>query len=429
VSTSVLSWRWPWIVLAILVLVLAAIVFREASKGRIGAEPMEEAPVAARVRQLEVVNQTPLSSSASLGSEGAAGLRGVDEIQICGGAWVKMQSDGSFDEVDIERATRLPEARARVVAGLKSDKRELAQAAALMLEMTAAGASNDQVRDALAQKAAASSDPRAYALAYNTCGTDKRGEGACQLLSAAQWARLDPGNASPWLAALAEARARKDRVAEDEALHRIATSQRSDLGFFVLPGLILNAAPGDDAAAVTAWVMVTEAIGAAAAYGLPGYQHLTTACRGTALRDVNRQQTCLAIAELLGERSDTLIERMIGVAMGRQLGWPAERSDRMRGEYDAYVASLPVKAAGSEDLTCAEIRRDLDGVRHMAALGETAVLREWVTRSGRKPEDFAREQRVRQKGAAEKASAQAAAASSGASAASAVRPSSAAAPP
>lgn len=423
-----LSWRWLCAALAVVVLVLAAIVFRHGSAGHGSVEPVEQVPAVMGLRPTEVIQPAPLAGSAPSVAESAAGLRGVDEIQICGGAWVKTQSDGSLDDADIERATRLPQARLRVVAGLKSDKSELAQAAALMLEMATAGATNDQVRDALAQKAASGTDPRAYALAYNTCGADKRGEGACQLLSAAQWARLDPGNASPWLAALAEARVGKDRVAEDEALHRIATSQRSDLGFFVLPGLILDAAPADDASALAAWVMVTEAIGSAAAHSLPGYQHVTTACRATALRDPNRQQTCLAIAELLSERSDTVIERMIGVAMGRQLGWPAERSDRMRGEYDAYVASLTAKKTSSLDgLACAEIRRDLDGVRQMAALGETGVLREWIAHSGKKPEDFGREHRLRQKLAAERAGAESAAAT--ASMASAARPSSASAPP
>ena len=412
-------------------LVLAAIVLRLASADLGSVQPAKPDPVDVLAPQAEMAERAPLAAGLSPTAEqGTASLHGADEIQICGGGWVKTQADGSLDQADIERATRLPEARLRVVAKLKSDNSDLAQAAALMLEMTAAGADIAQVRDALARRVASSTDPRAYALAYNTCGSGDRSEGACSLLSAAQWARLDPGNASPWLATLGEARARKDRVLEDEAMHRIATSQRSDLGFFVLPGLILDAAPAEDAFLVAAFMMGAEAIGRGAAHTLPGYQLMLTACRGTALLDANRQQTCLAIAEVLSERSDTYIERSIGAAMGKQLGWPADRNDRMGGEYEAYGAHLNQKnATGIEDMACGDFRRDLEQMRSAAARGETGALREWVAQSGKKAEDFVREQRARQKIAAERALEQMAAAPAAASAASAVRPSSASAPP
>src|SRR5437870_2085243 len=58
-------------------------------------------------------------------------------------------------------------------------------------------------RDALAEISASTTDPRVYALGYMTCATSRPASGdACQMLSAAQWARLDPGNAQPWLYAL-----------------------------------------------------------------------------------------------------------------------------------------------------------------------------------------------------------------------------------
>lgn len=41
------------------------------------------------------------------------------------------------------------------------------------------------------------------------------------------------------------------------------------------------------------------------------------------------------------ERSDTLIERGIGTAIGRQLGWPAERVDRLSGETTDYMSARP----------------------------------------------------------------------------------------
>jgi hypothetical protein len=216
------------------------------------------------------------------------------------------------------------------------------------------------------------------------------------LLSAEQWARLDPGNASPWQFMLSAAKARNDRAAQDEALFRIASAQRSDLGFFAVAGAILDATPDDDSSTLASLMMVTAAIGVEAAVALPAYQNLTLACKGDALRDSNRAQTCAAIADVLADRSDTLIEHMIGGAIGKQIGWPAERSDRMRGEYEAYVASLAPAPSAERDLGCAPIRRELDLVRHRALLGETGALREWVAKSGKSAEDFVRERRTRQ---------------------------------
>ena len=347
--------------------------------------------------------------------------RGADEVQVCGGAWVRLQPDGTPDLADIERATGLPEARAKVIKALRADPRELAQATALWMTMRgdnapqrlvalapASGCTDpacrvepalarevEAARDALVRLAVSSTDPQVYALALHTCG--KGGAGACQMLSAAQWARLAPDNAAPWLAVLSAANAGNDRPAQAEALHRIATARRSDQGFFAVPGLIVAAGSSDDGSLLAASTMMIEAIGAQSASILPAYQELTSTCKGAVLRDANQRQTCAAIADVLADRSDTLIERAIGAAVGKQIGWPAERSDRMRGEYSSYLAaSWPAQPDAFADTACGVLRRGLDRVRRQALIGETGVLREWVAQSGKQPEDFAREGRQRQ---------------------------------
>ena len=426
--------RWRWLILAASVLLLLTVLWFAARDGD-DIEAADLKSAATPPPSTDFVLQPPLPGSAPMASANPVSKRDershdIDEIQVCGGGWVRVQADGALDEADLERATRLPEARARIVAALRADTSDLAQATALWLAMMAAGADASQVRDALVQRAVSSNDPKTYALAYNNCGGDRRAEGACPMLNAGQWARLDPQNVSPWLAVLSDARARKDRAAEDEALHRIATAQRSELGTFALPGLVVNAAPTDDASVLAAWAMANEMIGAASAWGMPGYQHVIDACKGAVLRDANRRQTCAAIAEVLSEHSDTLIERMFGALIGAQVGWPAERNDRVRGEYAAYGASLSASSAsgdGQRGITCAGLRRDLDGLRRLASLGETGALREWVAQSGKKPEAFVREERARQKLALEysrafAASAAASAAAEAASAASAASP-------
>ena len=311
-----------------------------------------------------------------------------EQMQLCGGAWVKVGSDGTLDQADLERAARLPEVRQRILAAMRADASDAARAVSLWVVMLSAGEDARVWRDALVQRAVSGNDPSTYALAFNSCGRDQRTEGFCAMLSAAQWARLDPENTGPWLAILADAKQRKDRAAENEALHRLATAHRSELGTFTLPGLVVNAAPDDDVAVLAAWAMATEMIGAAAAWGMPGYQHVMEACKGTALRDANRRQTCAGIAEVFSEHSDTVLERMFGAHIGEQAGWPTGRSERLRAEYAAYMASLMAANASGEGqpgIGCAALRRDLDGLRRRARLGEPGVVREWVAQSGTRP--------------------------------------------
>lgn len=407
-----------WFVLASVLLLMELLWWATRGVGELPAAGPESA--AAPTPSIRPSSQGPLpdtqrSAAVIPARQGEKRLPEVDEIEVCGGAWVRVQADGVLDQADLDRATRLPQARARIVAAMRVDASDLSQVAALWLTMMSAGADGDRALDALVRKAVSSSDPKAYALAFNSCGGDRRSTGACPMLSAAQWARLDPGNLSPWLAMLAEAKARKDRAAEDEALHRMATARRSELGTFLLPGLVVNAAPDDDASVLAAWAMADEMIGTAAAWGMPGYQHLTDACKGVALRDANRRQTCAAIAEVLSEHADTVLERRFGTRIGAHVGWSAERVDRVRGEHAAYEASLSAAAPfadGQRGLSCSRLRRDLDHLRRLARLGETGVLREWVAQSGKSPDDFVRAERAQEKQALEDARAQAASAAS-----------------
>ena len=335
----------------------------------------------------------------------------ADQIELCGGIWVKTGPDGRIDEDDFNRVADLPGARARLLDALRADPGEFARAATIRLGLVASEPPLLTSADTLARMASTTRDPQVYALAFNLC-VGRPNEGACQLLSAEQWARLDPGNAAPWTFALDRTLAARDTSAQNEALHRIATSQRSELYYFALPGLVLDHVPNDDAAIPVALTLAIEAIGVEAAHVVPGYQATTRLCRGAALRDANRRQTCNAVAELLVARSDTVIERMMGMSIGAQLGWPAERIDRLRGEYTAYNASLNAENMLVPTSGCANIRRDLETVRQRARLGEAGALREWVAQSGKTAEDFIRiEREGRARIAADAASAAASAAS------------------
>jgi hypothetical protein len=65
--------------------------------------------------------------------------------------------------------------------------------------------------------------------------------GSCQLLSPAQWVRLDPDNAVPWRVLADQARARDETQAETSALALAARALRSDVYAGRLPRLVERA--------------------------------------------------------------------------------------------------------------------------------------------------------------------------------------------
>lgn len=346
----------------------------------------------------------------------------VDEVELCGGERLRLGPGGWADLAELSRITREPKQRQRILDRMRSSPNELARAAAPVLSYfgddklriallgvmpacrgtdcpISESAREEAVRvlDAAARIALSTSDPKVYRFAFTLCAGKSWAAGsACRMLSPEQWSRLDPGNAAPWQQVLAAARLRGDKAAQDEALFRVASARHADNGFFAAADAVLGAAPGDDASVLASWGLVTEALGIASAGLLPGYEPLMTMCKGDALQDANRLQTCAAAADALADRSSTLIGRSIGVALGKQVGWPVARSDRMRGESESYGASLAPPAGDTMGLGCATMRRNLALMRRYAAVGESTVMREWIANSGNTPEDFIREQRARE---------------------------------
>ena len=348
------------------------------------------------------------STSDSAPSVGALPPPRADAIELCGGGTAQVLADGSLAAADGEPLVSEALARATLFERLRADPREVARAAALFVELarewqrrllqadaTTACRSPPclaperptapSLREALVSLALTTSDPHVYALAYKACEAAGH-EGACRQLSAAQWARLDAGNANPWLAALTEAMAAKDAVRQAEALHRIATSQRNDVDFFVVPGLVAEAAGDDESLLQAAATMAVQSM--AILSGLPDYASVHAMCRGPALTDSNRLQTCAAVARLMIDQSSEQIGRLIGIGVGRNVGFAPEHEDRLRGEWEAFsdAQSRALNAVVTE--RCGLERHSLDAIRRRARVGEVADIRAWVADSGKTAQDF-----------------------------------------
>ncbi|HKW82687.1 MAG TPA: hypothetical protein VJN68_02950, partial [Burkholderiaceae bacterium] len=422
---------------ALLVALLGWLLF----VGRASSASVSDTIIGA-LAERRVMGPVPLRSVDAPPPRASAGdplTHGADEFEVCGGAWVKAGPDGNVADEALQGLARREEVARAVERALQADPRPVARAARIVLPLIDGSDGSDDrrralmaslsdcdtqacpqfappsraaadgvaaVREALAQLALTANDAATYALAYRVCGAGRASAGgSCALISAEQWARLDPGNAAPWQEVFAAAQQRKDGAAANEALHRMATSQRSDQRPFLLPGLVADAAPQDDALSSGVLMLAMEAMSLQAMLSLPAHQPLVSACRSDALRDSNRRQTCEAIAELWADHADTLVERGMSGTLGGRLGWAEERIERMRAEQQVYAASQFAGIDRQNALGCESIKRMTSQLQRNARLGEVGAMREWLAREAPPPEELLRRYRAEKRESTERSKA------------------------
>ncbi|HEX6707057.1 MAG TPA: hypothetical protein VF169_20030 [Albitalea sp.] len=291
--------------------------------------------------------------------------------------------------------------RERIVAAVRGRGGEWPEAAALFIESGAGRSAPDSCDgaacarrvDTLARMAASTGDPHVYMLAVAAChAVAKPQPGACQGVVVERWAQLDPDNAVPWLAVATKAQQGKDPAAQAEAMHRVARASRSDSGWGQLPQLIAAHVPSDDAS-LPATLQLLGDVTAQEATALPSYSAALDFCRDDALRDANRRQTCAEVAEVLATRSTTVLDRAMGAALGKRLGWPADRLEALRIERDAVAQFVSTRSADPA-ASCDSMRRTLTWLRDMGQVGEVPAARRGIAASGRSLEAWARENPV-----------------------------------
>jgi len=318
---------------------------------------------------------------------------GDDEIQLCGGHWVKAGPDGkpaeealraftakAYDEVSrgalsLMAASSSPRVQAAAHYYLAGQKR---------LEQEGRKAELDTHREALARMALVTDDAQVYAWAYQACRTDVTAvAGTCMQINAAQWARMDPDNAEPWLAVADEARRRRDDAALDDAMYHVAAAERHQSGWVVVAAIVADHAPQDERSIIGSEIAVGQAIGTES--HLASWQGVFEYCGVKATADPNRRETCERVAALLVERSNTLVARSMGVGIGRRLGWSGERLNALADQRDAESMAERLRAGDppQDDLmSCTAMRAHIERIRAVAEFGEIETLRRDVEASG-----------------------------------------------
>jgi len=213
-------------------------------------------------------------------------------------------------------------------------------------------------------------------------------------INAAQWARMDPDNAEPWIEVADEARRRKDEAALDDAMYHVAAAARHQPGWLVLAAIVADHAPQDERSMIGADRAVEQAAGIDS--HVASWQGVFDYCSVKAAADPNRRETCERVAALLVERSTTSVVRSMGVGLGRRLGWSGERLNALADQRDAESMAARLRSGdpAQDDLvSCSAMRIHFDRIRAVAEFGEIETSRRDVEASGQSIAKLAAESR------------------------------------
>lgn len=236
-------------------------------------------------------------------------------VEVCGFGTVQIPPDDPDPVQRIPFVLRQSAIDTADALMLASDDAQV-RAAALWMGARIRGREVRERVEQMARLAAASQDPYVYAMALEACqGLGAIDRGSCQLLSRAQWVRLDPDNAVPWQALAAEAREHDEPQAEDAALQLAARARHSDMHAGWLPRLVDKALLGAQAAPLQRTLALSASWSAEAVWAASHGQRLDSSNEPSAQgfdlscdsvnrmqRRISRPQGALALNTSPGEK-------------------------------------------------------------------------------------------------------------------------------
>lgn len=191
---------------------------------------------------------------------------------------------------------------------------------------------------ALVSEALAGRDARITGLAAQLCANPSvEAPAACSSLSPQQWAAVDPDNVQPWLAMAVQAQDRGDTATVREAMARAAQARRNRLASTDLVQVARS--PALQALSPTdRQVLVIDLMGVGVALTAAGSIDVSRLCPSG--MGPGREAQCSAVAGLLVEQGESLLQRGVGIAIGRRAGWDAEQVAALDAENKAMLDAL-----------------------------------------------------------------------------------------
>ena len=239
----------------------------------------------------------------------------------------------------------------------------------------------------------AGDDPRMYALAFSACqearmeplpgiasGPPRAGEAAmrhCSRLDPHRWADRDPGNAAPWLYALERADATGDHAGQREALQQLAAAARLRIDHAQATGSVARLRLSDaDLAGQT-----SLAIQALAFELMPSVTGVVLRCKDKAGGDTVMVATCMRIAGVMMDHSDTMMARNVGGSVHKLATGDATRLDEIHKEaagLGEQRAALTADTPMVEEHSCVASRKLLAQFALIAQVGEVEALKQEI---------------------------------------------------
>jgi hypothetical protein len=239
----------------------------------------------------------------------------------------------------------------------------------------------------LIRLATSTSDADVYALAIHSCASSV-GDGAqgdCAELSFGQWARIEPGNAAPWLDIAHDALLRGDKATVDDAMFRASKSQYNDYHDEQFDALIASDFVARQSEADQTGITISIA-GVKAAVAIPSLTTPGQYCDSSVATHPYRVQVCGDLAAMLMRDGRSLIDVYIGSRIASRVGWSDSRLRSLRDEGDAlrqveadHLAQFSV--AGDWGMSCDAQRNFRRDSAVIAKLGQAAKFRQALKES------------------------------------------------
>ncbi|MFG6486551.1 hypothetical protein ACG04R_07720 [Roseateles sp. BYS78W] len=260
----------------------------------------------------------------------------------------------------------LAQARARMLATLRQGDAR-ARVAALLLDRPAADdpAAQQAWAGAVLSQALGSGDPAALAWATEACGPQPD-PAACRINLIRERLRAEPDNGYHW-AALAD----EDPAAGDAAWRGLLQARR----WLERPQALVLASQAALPADLPGYLRL--ALGAdvrarSASLPSPGEGFVLERCQQA---QPGRREQCDALAALM-QRSDALQTLTEAASVAQAAGWPAERLQQLRHEFQDLVHAPPAwQADADQPLACASVDAWQHHLTQLAQVGELATLR------------------------------------------------------
>jgi hypothetical protein len=248
---------------------------------------------------------------------------------------------------------------------------------------TAIGVGNYSKRaQSLVDLALNSTDSVVYATAFLHCEKPTRlstqAKTSCARLSAAQWARIDPDNAAPWMHQAQTAASAGDQAAVAEAFYRVSQAKRiTDHQRAAAQAVMANLPENTSEEVVVA--IGDFFIGVEAAAHATGYQALIQHCSVAKLAvpggDANRRQICSDVADMLSQRGSSLFDLGIATRLAKNGAWPAEKLALAQTQLDELMQVVQTHVI-ADSSSCQGVKKAAAYRRDWIALGEVGALRQ-----------------------------------------------------